>query len=101
MSNGSGFYVLCSDPCDHELNGYSCYVSQGPFQGVEDVVGSSGLKDARLFNSWDEADDFARNELPAWAKKKFQPVEVKWIQLLIHCPERYGELRRLRGETDG
>lgn len=91
MNNGSGIYVLCSDPCDHHLTGTSCYSSHGTFHGEDNVVGSSKLSDARLFTSLEEAEIFRKRELPQWARRKFRAVEVSGYQLLLAQPMEYAE----------
>lgn len=91
MNNGSGFYVLCSDSCDHNLTGYTCYSSHGTFHGQDDVVNSSRLNDAQLFRSLHEAEAFRKHNLPRWARRKFRPVEVSGYQLLLARPMEYAQ----------
>lgn len=92
MSAGSGVFVLCSDPCDHGLNGYHCYISHGAFRGEQDVVSSGSLGQAKFFFSREEADTFLQTELPLWARRKYRSTEVSEYRLCVAAPERYAKL---------
>lgn len=63
------------------------YSTHGTMGGVEGAVGYGDLKDARKFLSCEDAQEYINHEMPEWARKRHDVMEVPPWELLFAAPE--------------
>ena len=73
-------------------SGYVYYSRHGHFHGKDDVMCYADKKEAKIFYTEDEVNNFMRNELPEWTKGTHLIEELRGLSLLTMRPDLYYQL---------